>query len=51
VHVIAIVGIVRTNPVKTVKFLLDCVDEVFASDDCIWNLSELSTRVSVDVNV
>jgi calcineurin-like phosphoesterase family protein len=51
VHVIAVVSIIRTNPVETVKLLLNSVNEVLASDDCIWNLSDLPTWIRVDVNV
>jgi hypothetical protein len=50
-HVIAVVAIVGTNPVKTVELLFDCINEVFTSDDCIGNLSDLSTRVRIYINI
>ena len=50
-HIVAVVAVVRTNPVETVKLLLNCIYKVFASDDCIWNLSNLPARIRVDVNI
>ena len=50
-HIVTVVAIVGTNPIKTIQLLLNSLDEVLASNNRIGYLSDLESRISVNVNV
>jgi len=51
VHIVTVVAIVGTNPIKTIKLLLNSLDEVLTGNNRIGYLSDLQSRISVDVDV
>ena len=50
-HIVTIVAIVGTNPIKTIKLLLNSLDEVLTGNNRIGYLSDLESRIIVDVDV
>ena len=50
-HIVTVVAIVGTNPIKTIKLLLNSLDEVLTGNNRIGYLSDLKSRISVDVDV
>jgi hypothetical protein len=51
VHVVTIVAIIGTNPIKAVEFLLDGLYKVLTGNNRIWHLIDLQSRIIVDVDV
>lgn len=50
-HIVTVVAIVGTNPIKTIKLLLNSLDEVLTGNNRIGYLTDLQSRISVDVDV
>ena len=50
-HVLALICLVGAFPVETVELLLNCIDEVSASDDGVGCFSRLGSRVRVEINI
>lgn len=50
-HIVTVVAIVGTNPIKTIKLLLNSLDEVLTGNNRIGYLSDLESRIIVDVDV
>ena len=50
-HIVTVVAIVGTNPIKTIKLLLNSLDEVLTGNNRIGYFSDLESRISVNVDV
>jgi len=50
-HVVAVVAIILADPVEPIKIPLNCLNEILAGDDSVWNLPNFSAGVCVDINV